>query len=195
MPMTTDLYQDNRYVVRRKIFTLAGAKFRVLDSSGNLAFYSKQKAFKLKEDIRLFADETMATELLLIKARKVLDFSAAYDVIDSQSQTKVGAYKRKGLKSFLKDEWIIMDNQDNEIGLIEEDSMLLALIRRFVMALIPQSFQVKMNGATVCTLSQNFNPFTLRMTVDFSPDANAAFDRRMGIAAALLLCAIEGRQD
>ena len=70
------------------------------------------KAFKLKEDIRLYTSEDMQTEVLSIQARKIIDISSAYDVIDSLTGAKVGALKRKGLKSILKDEWIIMDAED-----------------------------------------------------------------------------------
>ena len=63
-----------------------------------LAETMKQKAFKLKEDIRLYTGEDMQTEVLSIQARQVLDFSAAYDVIDSATRMKVGALKRKGMR-------------------------------------------------------------------------------------------------
>jgi hypothetical protein len=34
----------------------------------------------------------------------------------------------------------------------------------------------------------------MNMSVDFSGDLNRTLDRRLGIAAALLLCGIEGKQ-
>jgi uncharacterized protein YxjI len=188
-------FAHNTYLVRRKIFKVFGAAFHIYDPDGNVAFYSKMKAFKLKEDIRLYTGEDMQTELLSIQARQILDFSAAYDVVDSATGTKVGALKRKGLKSIIKDEWIFMDAQDNEIGLIQEDSMLLALIRRFLSNLIPQRYTGQIGGREVCTFRQNFNPFVVKVTLDFSPDTEGALDRRLGIAAAVLLCAIEGKQD
>jgi len=61
------------------------------------------KAFKLKEDIRLYANEDMQAELLLIQARRVLDISSEYDVTDSQTGEKVGVLKRKGLKSIVRE--------------------------------------------------------------------------------------------
>jgi hypothetical protein len=33
------------------------------------------------------------------------------------------------------------------------------------------------------------------MTLDFSPDPQRRLDRRLGIAAGVLLCAIEGKQE
>jgi hypothetical protein len=106
----------------------------------------------------------------------------------------VGALKRKGLKSILKDEWIVMDAEDREIGYIKEDNAFLALIRRFMTNLIPQNYYGELNGQQVCLFKQNFNPFVMKINLDFSMDKAGLLDRRLGIAAAVLLCGIEGKQ-
>lgn len=192
--MAADRFEHQTYVVRRKVFKVFGGAFHIYDPTGQVAFYSKLKAFKLKEDIRLYTGEDMQTEVLVIRARQVLDISATYDVVDSATGEKVGALKRKGLKSIFKDEWLFLDTSDREIGFIREDSTALALVRRFLTNLIPQKFHAEINGMQVCTMKQHFNPFILKIDVDFSPDINHLLDRRLGIAAAVLLCAIEGRQ-
>ena len=188
------VFQHTNYLVRRKIFKLFGAAFHIYDSSGKVAFYSKQKAFKLKEDIRVYTGEDMRTEVLTIIARNIIDFSAVYDVFDPANNIKVGALKRKGMKSVIKDEWIIMDAENREIGLIQEDSMMLALIRRFLVNLIPQKYHGVVNGKQVCLFKQNFNPFVMKVNLDYSMDTKGLLDRRLGIAGAILLCAIEGKQ-
>lgn len=183
------------YLVRKKVLSLAGGVFHVYDPNGGLAFYSKQKAFKLKEDIRLYTGEDMRTELLTILARQVVDFSAAYDVVDATTQTKVGALRRKGWKSALRDEWVILDPQDMEIGRIQEDSMGLALLRRFITGgLIPQKYAAEIRGQQVALFKQNFNPFVFKLTLDFTTDSARLLDRRLGLAAGLLFSAIEGRE-
>lgn len=188
-------FSKNQFLIRKKIFKIMGAAFHIYDTMGSLLFYSKQKAFKLKEDIRLYESEDMREELLYIQARQVIDFSAAYDVIDPKTNEKVGALQRKGMKSMFKDEWVILDNNEREIGLIQEDSMTMALIRRFLANIIPQSYNVIINGQQVGTYKQNFNPFILKITVDFSADTGSLLDKRLGVAGAVLLTAIEGRQN
>ncbi|MNJ39099.1 hypothetical protein D3C77_339640 [compost metagenome] len=136
----------------------------------------------------------MSQELLTIKARNVIDFSATYDVHDARTGEHVGSLRRKGMKSILKDEWIIQNTAEAEIGRIKEDSRLLALLRRFLTSLIPQSYTVEMNGNRVTTFNQNFNPFVTKINVDFSNDPAQTFDRRLGLAASVLLCAIDGKQ-
>jgi len=190
----SDSFSHQKYLVRRKILKLFGAAFHIYDPDGNVAFYSKMKAFKLKEDIRLYTGEDMQEEVLTIKARSILDFSAAYDVVDPTTNEKVGALKRKGLKSILKDEWIFMDAGDREIGLIKEDSTFLALFRRVLTSLVPQTYNGFIGDTQVCTFKQNFNPFVIKIALDFSQDTQNLLDRRLGIAAAILLCAVEGKQ-
>ncbi len=86
---TNPVYHQNEYIIRRKVFKLFGAAFHIYDTHGNLAFYSKQKAFKLKEDIRVYGDTEMTSELILIKARGVIDLGMTYDVIDSTIEMAV----------------------------------------------------------------------------------------------------------
>ena len=190
--MTLELAQD-QYVIRRKFLRLFGNEFRVFDAAGQQVLFSRQKAFKLREDIRVWSGDDMQTELLRIAARQIVDFSAAFDVVDSTTNTKVGAFKRKGLKSIVRDEWILMDANDHEIGLFQEDSMGMAILRRFI-NIIPQKFHMDVGAAHVANLRQNWNPFVVKVTVDFSPDTQRLLDKRLGIAVAILHSAIEGRQ-
>jgi len=193
--MTDPRFQQTHYMIRKKIFKLVGEAFHIYDTAGSVLFYSKLKAFKLKEDIRLYTGEDMSTELLTIKARSILDFSSAYDVMDARTGEQVGTLKRKGFSSIVRDAWIIMNASGQEIGSIQEDSMAMALLRRFVTNLIPQSFTGTVNGVTVFNFKRHFNPFVLRMDMDFSPDVQGVLDRRLGLAAGVLVSAIEGRQE
>jgi hypothetical protein len=183
------------YLLRKKVFKILGGVFRVFDPAGNLVFFVHQRV-KLREDIRVYGDEAKQQELLTIAARMVIDFSAAYDITDALSGEKVGALRRKGMKSILRDEWLILDAAENQIGMIQEESMSTALIRRFVPVggLLPQTFYLTIGEAQVARFHQRFNPFVPQIELDFTPDTGFALDRRLGIAAAVLLAAIEGRQ-
>lgn len=192
--MLSDRFMHPTYLIRKKIFSFFGAKFHIYDPNGNLVFYSNMKPFRLREDIRLYTGEAMEDEVLLIRARTILDFSTAYDVIDSKTDERVGALKRRGFKSAIRDEWILMGGEGGEIGSIKEDSMFFALLRRFLTSLIPQKYSAFVGGIEVCSFKQNFNPFVLKIRADFSQDNNGLLDKRLGLAAAILLCGVEGRQ-
>jgi len=194
-PATHVAFSHDRFSARAKVFDIS-PKFMFYDPQGTQIGFLKQKLFKLKEDIRLYTDESMTRELLHIKARSIIDFSAAYDVTDAQTQQKIGALKRKGMKSMIRDEWVILDPGDAEIGLIQEDSTALGLLRRLIElgSLIPQSFTFSMDGQPIGEAKQNFNPFVRKMNVDMTRDPGRRLDRRLVAAAVVLLLAIEGRQ-
>ena len=170
---------------------ILGASFHVYDGDRIVGF-SSQKAFKLKEDIRVYTDESQARELLKVHARQIIDFSSAYDIIDSESGQKVGAARRKGLKSVLRDSWEILDAEDRPIAQLKEDSTGMALLRRFLTNLIPQSFHLENGGGRPIVFKQRFNPFIYKLEVEI-PDG-ATLDRRLVFGTAVLISAIEGRQ-
>lgn len=191
------LFSDRRYLIRRKVMKLVGGAFHVYDTAGRVVAYSEQKAFKLREDIRVYADEGKSAEVLRIAARQIIDFSAAYDVFDSASGTKIGALRRCGGRSILRDEWRILDAGEREIGTLVEDSMMLALIRRMLTNLVPQRYDIffpDLSGEKVASLDQNFNPFVYKLDVDISMDPQRRLDPRIAISAAILLAAVEGKQ-
>ncbi len=187
-------FQRDSYLLRRKVFKLFGGAFHIYGDDDELLFYSKQKAFKLKEDIRLYSDESLSDEVLTILAQSAIDFAAVYDVVDTVNDTLVGSIKREGWRSIARDEWRIFDADGNEVGIIIEDSGALAFVRRFVSNLIPQSFIVDIAENEVCQYKQQFNPFVYKLRLQFGEDANA-FDRIMSIAGSVLIAAIEGRQN
>lgn len=186
----------NQYVLKRQVFALTG-KFRVYDPSENLVLFSEQKMFRLREDIRVYSDESKTQELLTIKARQIIDFSAAYDVVETTTGQKVGVLRRKGWRSLLRDEWEVLDANDQLRGLLFEDSMGLAMLRRLLLgSLLPQNYDVTFGpeGTRVADLRQIFNPFRYELIMDFSMDPSRTFDHRLGIAAGILLATIEGKQ-
>ncbi len=186
-------FSYSQYLLKRQVFALAG-KFRVYEPGGKLVLFSEQKMFKIREDIRVYSDESKTQEVLTIKARQIMDFSAAYDVVDSTTGQKVGALRRRGLASILRDEWEVLDVGDNVVGKLFEDSMALALVRRFLSNLVPQNYDITFGTNRVADLKQPFNPFSYQLNIDFSMDINKVLDRRLGVAAGILLAAVEGRQ-
>lgn len=189
------VFEYRTYLLKRQVFALAG-KFRFYDPSGRLVLFSEQKMFRLREDIRVYADEGKQQEVLMIKARQIIDFAAAYDVVDSATGEKVGVLRRKGWSSILRDEWEVLNAQDQPIGSLFEDSMGLALLRRLLLgSLLPQNYDLTLGQSRVADLKQRFNLFRYELDLDMSMDAARQLDPRLGIAAAILLAAIEGRQN
>ncbi len=196
----TDRFNHSSYFVRKKIFKplsiILGESFYIYDTQGRLSFYVKQETLKLREDIRIYSSEDMTEEILVMKARSRIGFSSTYDVFDSRSNELIGSFRRKGIKPILKDKWEILDNQDREVGLITENSILRALLRTFLSNdLVPQTYVGTIEQHNVFTFQQRLNPFVQKIKLDFSMDSNPILDRRLGIAASILLSTIEGRED
>lgn len=188
------IFQFPTYLLKRQAIALTG-KFRFYDPAGRLVMFSEQKMFRLREDIRVYSDESKTQEVLSIQARQIMDFSAAYDVVDTVMNQKAGALRRKGLRSILRDEWEVLDADDNVIGQLFEDSVGLALLRRLLLGTwLPQNYDITVGATRVADLKQNFNLFRYELNLDFSMDINHLLDRRVGIAAGILLAAVEGKQ-
>ena len=188
------IFQFPKYLLRRQAIALTG-RFRFYDPSDQLVMFSEQKMFKLREDIRVYADESKTQEVLSVKARQIMDFSAAYDVVDIAMNQKVGALRRKGLQSLLRDEWEVLDANDNVVGKLFEDSVGLALLRRLLLgSLLPQNYDITVGETRVADLKQRFNPLRYELDIDFSMDTTGRLDHRLGIAAGILLAAVEGKQ-
>ena len=94
---------------------------KVTDASGQTVLYVKQKALALKEDIKIFADEGQQRQLYQLKANKIIDFSAQYN-ITAANGASVGAVKRQGMRSIFKATYNIVDGSGAEAGLIHEEN-------------------------------------------------------------------------
>jgi len=195
--MSNELTQiPSQYVAQAKLFTFMGNAFQIYDTSGNLRFYIKQKAFKIREAIRVYRDEAQTQEQMSIQARTVMDFNTTYDVTDTVTGENLGAARRKGMKSLFKDEWELLSPDGDVIGLVEETGGILSILRRFINALkfIPQKYQVTIGGQLEGIIDQRFAFLLATYDVDFTP-GTGKLDPRMGVAIMVLLLAIESRQD
>ena len=192
-----ELFLHDRFVARRQVFKLFGAGFHLYAEDGRLLAYSKQKAFRLREDIRVFADEAMTREVLSIQADRIIDWSAAYQVFDSATGEHYGTLRRKGWTSLFRDAWEILDDQGVLRGRLIEESGMRAFLRRMnemLALLMPQTFLIEVGDAVVGTMKQNFNPFVQKYAVDLTHDAEGLLPRPLAVASVILLLAIEGRQ-
>jgi len=202
------VFQHKVYLLKRQVLALTGT-FRIFGPTGELLLYSRQKMFRLKEDIRVFSDEASTRQVLQINARQMIDFNAVYDVTDSSTGMAVGALQRKGWRSLARDEWHFFAPDGRVLGMLQEDSLNRALLRRFLLgSFLPlmytltsgdpaQSANSAASNVTspnaLGTLRQNFNLLRYETVLELSGFSNQ-IDPRLVIAAMILLAAIEGRQ-
>ena len=96
----------------------------------------------------------------------------------------------------LRDEWHVLDNADMPVATIREDSMLLAIIRRFLSALVPQNYTVSLGASeeSIGTITGTWNPFIVKYDCNFTL-AGQHIDPRLLLAGVVLLMCIEGKQN
>lgn len=184
-------FQHRQYSLRRKVFKLFGDVFYIYDETGNLAFYSKRKASKLREDFRTYSDKSEAEEVLIIKTSQIIDFGATYNVQDPITGESVGALRRKGIKSIIRNEWVFLCNEGKEIGKLIESSIVRAILRNFLPFIMPRCTIFSTEGEKVASIKQQLSLFVLKYKMTINEE-NSLIDRRLLIASMILLAGIEG---
>lgn len=101
-----------------KILTL-GQRITALDANEQLLMFIKQKMFKLKEHIEVFADAERNQLIFQIKADRVIDFSANYHFTDGQGNDW-GAVRRKGMRSLWSAHYDVMQEGQIDMTISEE---------------------------------------------------------------------------
>jgi uncharacterized protein YxjI len=112
-----------------KILAIA-QQVSVSDAGGNIICFAKQKAFKLKEAVTVFADAGQTQPLYSINADRMLDFSAHYRFTD-KAGTPLGSIRRQGMKSFWKANYEITDGATVAMTL-KEDNPWVKLVDGFL---------------------------------------------------------------
>lgn len=95
---------------RFKIGTIAN-DFVVKDSNDKTIAYVRQKMFKLKEAIMVYAKEDKKDLLYKINADRILDFNANYQ-FTNQDEEVLGRVGRRGMRSLWKASYEIYDNKN-----------------------------------------------------------------------------------
>ncbi|MFB6097195.1 MAG: hypothetical protein ABEJ74_07390 [Haloferacaceae archaeon] len=178
------MFDSRHYEVRQKVSL--GNKYNVYED-GEQILSSAQKKFRLKEDFR-FTDPDGDREVFRVKADSMLDIAAAYDVVDSRTDERVGAVRRKASSSFFVHEYELLDPDGDVVATVSEDSLLKAFLRRFLTTLIPFAYTIE--SPTGEDLGAVRGQFSLRdrYTVDLAGDD---LDPRLAVIATVVIDAIE----
>jgi hypothetical protein len=182
---------QNYYRIRKKVLTVWN-KYWIEDYNQNILGFSKQKMFKLKEDIRIYTDESMQVEMFRIQQQEILDIWGTFAVIDSATNTILGFIKRKALMStFAWDEWDVLDAYKRPIGGIHEQKGR-GLVRKFVPfgGLVPEKMTLMLNNVPVAEINQDFKIIgdIWELKCIAVPDW---FDRRVLLGVLLMMGMIE----
>ena len=180
-----------------KVLAIAN-QLSMRDSTGNLIFYAKQKAFKLKEAVTIFADENQTQPLYSMNADRVLDFSANYRFTDKNG-APLGSIRRKGMRSIWKAHYDIYDGDMHSMSIKEDnpwkkvlDSFLgeIPVLGMFTGYFLHPSYTVaRSNGTPLLRLVKKPAFFEGKFMIERQAELTAAEETRalLGMTMMVLL--------
>lgn len=193
------LRQLIRPVVNRYEFSLPTAD----GTPGEPICFVEQKRFSFKEDIRFYADASKQQELMRIKARQRFDPRARYDVTEA-SGAKIGEIQKVFGASLFRSTYALFGADGEELARASEKSLPVALLRRAVGFIpyvdwvanwlpIPYHFDFKRGDALLGSHRRQAMKFRDTYTIDMSGDPDRTIDRRLVLAAAVGMDALQAR--
>jgi uncharacterized protein YxjI len=186
-------------VINRYEFTLPGPD----GSPGEPVCFVEQKRFKFKEDIRFFADDTKQVEVMRLKARQRFDPAARYDITDANGG-KIGELQKVFGTSLLRSTYRLYDAAGDETAKATEKSIVVALLRRLVGFIpyvggfadwlpIPYHFVFVRSDRVLATNTRRAWKIRDTYTIDLSGDPERTLDRRLVLATAVGMDALQAR--
>ena len=171
-------------------------------SRGRRVCFVEQKRLALKEDLRAFTHDAKTAEVFRIKARQVFDPRARYDVTDPDGR-RIGQLAKVFGRSLLRSTWELFDANGRKVGWAQERSVPVALWRRFVdlipfagelLSWIPVRYHFDYHAGErrVGSFERRFG-LRDRYLLDLSADSERTIDRRLAIALAVGLDALQAR--
>jgi uncharacterized protein YxjI len=173
------------------------------DEPGPPFCFVRQRRFTFKEDIRFYADDSRSVELMRIKARQRFDPRARYDVTAADG-SKIGEIQKVFGASLLRSTYRLYDAIGAEIATAAEQSVPIALFRRIVGFVpylenvanwlpIPYHFMFERDGVVLGTHRRHIGKLRDVYTIDMSGDPERSVDRRLILAIAVGMDALQAR--
>jgi hypothetical protein len=167
-------------------------------SAGEPLAFVRQKKLSFREDIRFFADETECEELFRMKARQVFDVRGRYDVADPAGE-RLGTLEKVFGISLLRSTWKVLDANEQEVALAQEKSVHVALFRRLIDFVPYGEFVPVVFQFTILRdereIGELRRPIGVRdrYTLTLGGDPDRRLDRRVAVALAVALDALQSR--
>jgi hypothetical protein len=165
---------------------------------GQPVAFVRQKKLSIREDIRFFADESQTEELFRLKARQVFDVRGRYDVTTPEGE-RIGTLEKVLGISLLRSTWRIYSAKEQQVALAQEKSIHVALFRRLIdfvpygeFAPIVFQFTILVDGREVGGLRRPLG-IRDRYTLTLDGDPERRLDRRVAVALAIALDALQSR--
>ncbi|MBX3729365.1 MAG: hypothetical protein KF858_09290 [Candidatus Sumerlaeia bacterium] len=146
-------------------------------------------------DIQVFSDESQSWRLLTITQDNKIGLTRDYTVYDCLGNA-VARLRRQTLPSIFRATWEAETLDGHLIGRVREDSLVRALLRRYLgplYGILRTNFNFEFPDGTVCGKFDRKLTLTDQYLLDLRGDPRHLLDRRVALAAAILLDTGEAR--
>jgi hypothetical protein len=186
---SVSLTTQRHYTIKRKFWSFFERVFRVWTGDGQLIMYIEHPIFRLREEFMVYEDEAQTRPLLRVKSKQMIAINFAYEMTDARTGRGLGTVRKQGLRSIVRDKFILLDASEREIGYAEEQGA--SLLRRFF-PWLTSKHAIFVNGQQVAYIRQVFRFFTKEFRVDLEP---SELDPTFVLAVALLALIAEARRE
>lgn len=199
--VTIDPNDHDQFILRQRIRLVINQYEFALNDENEPFCFVEQARFKFKEDIRFWADDSKSTELMRIKARQRFDPWASYDITASDGK-KIGEIQKAFGESLIRSTYLIHCPSGTVTA--REKNLGVALFRRLVGFVpligdfanwlpIPYHFTFERDGRQLGVHKRRMGRFRDVYDIDMSGDPGRTLDRRLVLAAAVAMDALQAR--
>ena len=183
-PPLPNSYKKNKITVNQHIFSLTN-KNTITDENDTLIGFSKQKIFKIKDEINVYKSKDMKEEIFRIKQKNIVDVNANFEIVDSMYDSTVGYLKKKPLESIGKNKYVFLGPGGEEIGETKISGSVGSTVKSSLKG--KWNYEVIYDDDIVASMKEKMTWTKYVFNIDFFSDLDYELDRRFPIAAALCI--------
>ncbi len=190
---------DAFLVVQR--FRLLGDRYELTTASGEPVAVVERAAFQARERIEAFAPGRRL--VFEVRAERILDVGGRYHVTGPDAR-RIGELRKLFAESLLRSTWQVYDSTGTLVALARERSVPIALARRGVDAIpvlgellslvpLPYHFDLRTPAGAPLGELRRLRTVRDRYALELPGDPDAVLDRRLALALAVSLDALQAR--
>ena len=180
---------QSRFRIKRAFWSFFERTFRVSTLDGQLVMLVKHPIMRFREEFTVYADEEQTVPLLLVKSRQIIAINFTFDIVDIASGQVLGSVQKRGVRSLIRDAFLILDPAGAQIGTMEETGA--SILRRFL-PILTSRHSVVLRGVEAARMRQIFRFFIKEFEIEI---ASGVSEPRFVLACALLALMAEARRE
>jgi hypothetical protein len=144
-----------------------------------------------KRHVTIYRDDRKTEKLLLVEQEKAMQWlTATFTVRDARGKS-IGRFTKNYLHDFFRKQWDVTDAKGKRVCVAKEDSVILALLRRFMG---PMYGMLRTNFVLLRPIDEKvYGEFQRKLTIldryalDLREDKQRELDRRLALALGVML--------